>query len=270
MKIKIDALTIETEKPVETLSFSVSAFGNVDCDNELVSKNCETGSCPVSHVKECNLLDCLDDLSWDEIDRIGKSGTARERFALGATKKDYMKNGFVAVWQIIGFDHDDLEDGSGKAPISWDMVGLYKDEAAMRKDGNSVWWNDSEIRSFLNGDFKNNVSDELAAVVKPVWKYSANRNGVMEKTADEFWIKSEQELYGRKFWSYGGEGHWYEFYAQENVHYNKKKPNGNDDWQWLRSVSADHSTYFCFVYTSGSANYGYACYSRGFAPAFCI
>ena len=28
MKIKIDALTIETEKPVETLSFSVSAFGN--------------------------------------------------------------------------------------------------------------------------------------------------------------------------------------------------------------------------------------------------
>lgn len=268
MKIKIDALTIETEKPVETLSFSVSAFGNVECNSELVSETCETCSCPAPHAKAW--LDCLDDLSWDEIDRIGKSGTARERFALGATKKDHMKNGFVAVWQIIGFDHDDLEDGSGKAPISWDMVGLYKDEAAMRKDGSSVWWNDSDIRSFLNGDFKNNVSNELAAVVKPVWKYSANRNGVMEKTADEFWIKSEQELYGRKFWSYGSEGHWYEFYAQENVCYNKKKPNGNDDWQWLRSVGADASNLFCRVGTSGSAGGAGAFYSRGFAPAFCI
>ena len=268
MKIKIDALTIETEKPVETLSFSVSAFGNVECNSELVSETCETCSCPAPHAKAW--LDCLDDLSWDEIDRIGKSGTARERFALGATKKDHMKNGFVAVWQIIGFDHDDLEDGSGKAPISWDMVGLYKDEAAMRKDGSSVWWNDSDIRSFLNGDFKNNVSNELAAVVKPVWKYSANRNGVMEKTADEFWIKSEQELYGRKFWSYGSEGHWYEFYAQENVCYNKKKPNGNDDWQWLRSVNADYSYSFCYVHPSGSVINAFATISFGFAPAFCI
>lgn len=268
MKIKIDALTIETEKPVETLSFSVSAFGNVECNSELVSETCETCSCPAPHAKAW--LDCLDDLSWDEIDRIGKSGTARERFALGATKKDHMKNGFVAVWQIIGFDHDDLEDGSGKAPISWDMVGLYKDEAAMRKDGSSVWWNDSDIRSFLNGDFKNNVSNELAAVVKPVWKYSANRNGVMEKTADEFWIKSEQELYGRKFWSYGSEGHWYEFYAQENVCYNKKKPNGNDDWQWLRSVRAGTSSTFCRVAASGSAGTADARNSVGFAPAFCI
>lgn len=268
MKIKIDALTIETEKPVETLSFSVSAFGNVECNSELVSETCETCSCPAPHAKAW--LDCLDDLSWDEIDRIGKSGTARERFALGATKKDHMKNGFVAVWQIIGFDHDDLEDGSGKAPISWDMVGLYKDEAAMRKDGSSVWWNDSDIRSFLNGDFKNNVSNELAAVVKPVWKYSANRNVVMEKTADEFWIKSEQELYGRKFWSYGSEGHWYEFYAQENVCYNKKKPNGNDDWQWLRSVGAGASGSFCYVFTSGGVSANDAYYSYGFAPAFCI
>ena len=37
-----------------------------------------------------------------------------------------MKNGFVAEYQIMDFDHDDLADGSGKAPISWDMIALYK------------------------------------------------------------------------------------------------------------------------------------------------
>lgn len=102
----------------------------------------------------------LDHISWRRVDEIAKAGKAREYFALGATKKDYMKNGFVATYQIIGFDHDDLADDSGKAPISWDMVSLYKDEAAMCKDGNSVWWNDADIRSFLNGDFKNPCADD--------------------------------------------------------------------------------------------------------------
>ena len=211
----------------------------------------------------------LDHISWRRVDEIAKSGKAREYFALGATKKDYMKNGFVATYQIIGFDHDDLADNSGKATISWDMVNLYKDESAMRRDGNSVWWDDSDIRSFLNEDFKNNVSDDLAVIVKPVYKQSVDRNGNMQKTIDEFWLKSEQELYGRKFWSYGGEGHWYEFYAQENILYCKKNTKGENDWQWLRSVHAVNSYYFCIVNTSGSAYDDIASSSRGFAPAFC-
>ncbi len=211
----------------------------------------------------------LDHISWRRVDEIAKSGKAREYFALGATKKDYMKNGFVATYQIIGFDHDDLADNSGKAPISWDMVDLYKDEMAMHKDGNSVWWNDTDMRSFLNGDFKSYVSDDLAAIVKPVYKYSADCNGNMQKTIDEFWLKSEQELYGRKFWSYGSEGHWYEFYAQENIRYGKKNAEGEDAWQWLRSVDADGSYYFCRADTSGSASSDGASVSFGFAPAFC-
>lgn len=210
----------------------------------------------------------LDHISWGRVNEIAASGKAREYFALGATKKDYMKNGFVATYQIIGFDHDDLADNSGKAPLSWDMVDLYKDEKTMRGNGDSVWWKDTDIRNFLNGDFKNNVSDELAAVVKTVWKLSANRKGEMEKTADDFWLKSEQELYGRAFWSYGGEGFWYEFYKQENIVYFKKNINNEKDWQWLRSVFADVSDGFCRVRTSGSAYHSYARYSFGFAPAF--
>ena len=37
----------------------------------------------------------LDNLSWAMIDEIGRAGKAKTFFALGATKKDYMKNGFV-------------------------------------------------------------------------------------------------------------------------------------------------------------------------------
>ena len=211
----------------------------------------------------------LNHLSWRRIDQIGKAGKARECFALGATKTDHMKNGFAAVYQIIGFDHDDLADGSGKAPISWDMVSFYKEEKAMRDNGDSVWWLDTDMRTFLNGDFKELVSDDLASIVKPVIKYSKDRTGSLKETIDEFWLKSEQELFGRKIWSYGGDGKWYELYAQENIDYFKLMPNGDQNWQWLRSVYADFSDLFCCVNTSGSAGYGNANDSLGFAPAFC-
>ena len=37
---------------------------------------------------------------------------------------------------------------------------------------------------------------------------------------------------------------------------------------WLRSVYASSASYFCIVYTDGSASYSSAYYSYGFAPGF--
>lgn len=210
----------------------------------------------------------LDALSWRCIDEIGRAGKARIFFALGATKKDYMKNGFVAEYQIIGFDHDDLADGSGKAPISWDMVALYKDEIYMKRNSESSCWDESDGRTFLNGEFFDNMSDELQAIVKPVWKLTANRDGEIIKSKDRVWLKSEKELYGRCFYSYPGEGNWYELFKQEDVPYFKLNGENEKDWQWLRSVYAGGTDLFCSVNADGAAgtyNSGGSC---GVAPGF--
>lgn len=216
------------------------------------------------------LMTNLDNISWCKIDEIAKSGKAREYFTLGATKKDYMKNGFVATYQIIGFDHDDLADGSGKASISWDMVDLYKEELPMNKSDARVIWQDSYVRSFLGSAFAENVSNELLAVVKPVYKKNVDINEYIHYTSDVFWLKSEQELFGRRIFSYGNEGHWYEFYFQENFRYYKKNTNGRYDWQWLRSPDAIYSNAFCIVCTDGGVDSNLANISGGFAPCFCI
>lgn len=68
----------------------------------------------------------------------------------------------------MDFDHDDLADDSGKAPISWDMVALYKDEIYMKRNSESSCWDECDGRTFLNGEFYDNMSDELRAIVKPV------------------------------------------------------------------------------------------------------
>lgn len=212
----------------------------------------------------------LDSVPWQLIKEIAYAGKAREYFALGATKKDYMKNGFVAEYQIIGFNHDDLANGNGKSPISFDLVTLYKDEIPMQKSGSSVYWENSDGRDFLNKEFFDLVSDELRSIIAPVWKYSANRNGEIVKTTDNMWLKSEKELHGRTIYSYAGEGNWYEFYAREDVPYYKMNANGEKDWQWLRSVYASNAAAFCYVYTSGAAISSYSGFSIGVSAGFCV
>ena len=57
----------------------------------------------------------LDHISWRRVDEIAKSGKAREYFALGATKKDYMKNGFVATYHLNRYDKEIMRmEGFGK------------------------------------------------------------------------------------------------------------------------------------------------------------
>lgn len=215
----------------------------------------------------------LDNLSWRRIDEIGRAGKARALFALGATKKVLLKNGFIAEYQIMGFDHDDLADDSGKAPISWDMVDLYKDEIYMKKDSEPSCWDDSDGRAFLNGDFFDLLPDDLQAVVKPVWKLTANRAGEIVRSKDRVWLKSEKELFGRITYSYDGEGHWYDLFRQEDVLYFKKNGDNEKDWQWLRSPYCGSTTsaprVFCLVDTSGAASSGDSGFSYGVAPDFC-
>lgn len=211
----------------------------------------------------------LDSLSWSKIDEIGRAGKARTFFALGATKKDYMKNGFVAEYQIMDFDHDDLADDSGKAPISWDMVALYKDEIYMKRNSESSCWDECDGRTFLNGEFYDNMSDELRAIVKPVWKLTANKNGEIVKSKDYVWLKSEKELYGRTFYSNDGEGYWYALFMQENFPWFKLNGDNEKDWQWLRSVFAGNAYFFCRVHTGGSPSRNYSGASGGVAPDFC-
>ncbi len=211
----------------------------------------------------------LDSIPWNMIDEISHAGKARTFFVLGATKRDYMKNGFVAEYQIMGFDHDDLADGSGKAPISWDMVSLYKDEIPMKLNGKESCWDKSDGRKFLNGEFFDNMSDELRAIVKPVWKLTANENNEIIKSKDRVWLKSEKELYGRSFYSNNSEGHWYSLFAQNNFPYFKFNGENERDWQWLRSVDAVDSHKFCYVNISGDARNVCSGYFYGVAPCFC-
>ena len=217
------------------------------------------------------LLTDLNHLSWLELNSIGQSGLARQQIALGAVKTDHMKNGFNAEYRIIGFDHDDLADNSGKAPFTWQMVRVYKDERSMNDSGtNRGGWDASDMRRWLNTEFLELCSDELQSVIRPVVKLTSAGGESKEivKSIDRIFILSEKEVFGRVIYSAPGEGHWYEYFRLEDVPYFALNEDDTAVWWWLRSPYYNTSTTFCTVNGTGSISNINASWSAGVRPGF--
>lgn len=181
---------------------------------------------------------CLDNMPWRSLKGLGKY--AADFLQLGDYRNVKLKNGAQVQFRIIGFNHDKTSDGS-LAPISWEMVDCLPNTYPWnRRDTNEGSWEATQIRHRINdadGDIHRLIPDEILDVVTPVIKQTADvytgENRIIE-TLDSFWIKSEKELYGRNIYSAPGEGHWYEWYRQEDVAWFKLR-NGNPEYTMLRS-----------------------------------
>ena len=268
MKISIREKDIGMFKAIDVSCKDGVIVLDFDCANCGVPM---VNSRPIVPVPMVYPLKDLNHLTWSEIEAIGAAGKARETFALGATKKDHMKNGYDAEWKIIGFDHDDLADGSGKAPISWDMVRAYKDEWSMNDEAtNAGGWDQCKARKRMDGELLSLCSDELQAIIKPVIKLTSAGSCSKDiiKSICKLWLKSEKELFGRCIYSAPGEGHWYEYYRQEDVPYFALDENGDRVCQWLRSARYTSYYSFCIVNTDGSADNNNAYYSLALLPGF--
>lgn len=216
----------------------------------------------------------LQNTSWEEIAKIAMLGMAPLYFEVGETKTVTLKDGSTIELRIIGFDHDDGVDGQ-KLPISFETVQTLNEDFCMNDDWTNVGgWAESKFRRVLNSNIYALLPDDLRAVIKPCVKMTSkggkDQDGTMIQTSDPLFILSEQEIFGRKIYSIGGEGHWYEWYRRENTPYGKVKQGGESDWRWERSPHGSNATYFCSVHSTGNANIGDASYSRGVAFGFCV
>ena len=97
-----------------------------------------------------------------------------------------------------------------------------------------------------------------------------SKNEVRVPSVDKLFVLSEQEVFGRKIYSCGYEGKWYEWYKRENTPYGKCKQNGERDWRWERSPHSGNTTAFCNVGHNGSADTSNASNSDGVSFGFCI
>ena len=172
---------------------------------------------------------------------------------------------------IIGKNHDDYADGSGKAPLTFQLHDCYSDTKKMNKSNTtSGGWKNSEMRTTHLPAILALMPTEVQNGIREVSKKASvgGASSTVETVSDKLFLLSEVEIFGSTSYSVSGEGTQYAYYKAGNS--KVKHVSGSANHWWERSPHASDATRFCFVDKSGSAIYNYASKPYGVAFGFCF
>lgn len=206
--------------------------------------------------------------TWAEIIAACQSGSVPDEWAVGDSKTMNIGGTDYQI-DIIGKDHDDYADGSGKAPLTLQMHDCYTTTYRMNSSNtNTTGWVNSEMRDQRMTALLSYMPTEVQAGIKEVNKITLWGNTNLNTTADKLFLLSELEVFGNNPNSNVGEGTQYAYYAAGGS--TAKTVNGAMDLWWERSPRSGNTARYCYVNTSGDASSGNASSYCGVAPAFCF
>ena len=215
----------------------------------------------------------LNEYTWEEISYISSNGLISEYgFAVGDEKNITLSTDEALTLAIMGFDHDELADGTGYAGITFGMKNLMKNTRQMNSsDTNSGGFTGSAMYTWLQGELLNSLPSDLQTVIKMVNKKTSagNKSTTINTDAMNLFLFSEQEIFGAKTYSVGNEGTQYSYFdtAGNRVKYFSTGVVGP---YWERSPRAGNSKNFCDVKGEGNAHNYYASHSYGVCFGFCV
>lgn len=172
---------------------------------------------------------------------------------------------------IIGKNHDDYSDGSGKAPLTFQLHDCYNIAKAMYSTGsNTMGWEKCSMRVEHLPTILKQMPADVQSGIREVNKISKNggKSTLLVTTKDSLFLLSEVEVFGSSSNSLSGEGTQYDYYKAGNS--TVKNFNGSAyDW-WERSPSTGSTRYYCVVKSTGSSINASSNTIRGVAFAFCF
>ena len=208
---------------------------------------------------------------------ISKNGTssvvyAKAKAALGSYLWSVkLNNGHSLGFCIVGINHDDLADGSGKAGLTFstDLFEYRYGKVRMNPSGATGGWDKSELRQRLNsGDLWNLFPADFTKHIVTVKKPTVN-TGDSEPTIslDKMFLPSRTELYG----DVDSDGTQYEYYAKWGVSKNDCRKAFAGTQFFMR---AEHPTYpgmfGCPWISDGSPDYNSQSEKLVANPYFCF
>ena len=197
---------------------------------------------------------------------------AKAKAAMDAGTKFSTKltDGKTLEYRIVGINHDDLADGSGKAGLTFEAtnsaLGYQKMNAT---NTNAGGWEKSELRGRLNsGDLWSLLPAELQSKVKAVKKLTDNQGGgkagTPTATTDKVFLLSATEVWG----DMQSDGTQYEYYKSKGVTTSNYSGASSSNSHWTRSVIPSYSAIFRFVDRSGGWSNSRATDTYCVFPAF--
>ena len=194
-----------------------------------------------------------------------------EWVADGTCYKDMEINGTTYRIDIIGKNHDDLSDGTGKAPLTFQMHDCYETTYPMNATNTNVGgWRDCQMRTQTMPALKALMPAEIQAGIRPVNKLTSagNMSASIVTTSDELFLPTEVEVFGSILNSFAGEGRQYEYYQVGNS--TVKNQNGSAGGWLERSPSDDSTINFCVVPPPGNSSTTSANNPAGVPFCFCF
>lgn len=214
--------------------------------------------------------DAFADNTWEQIIDVCQKKVVPPSWKVG-DQKAMTIGGTDYLIDIIGINHDDYADGSGKAPFTFQMHDCYGETKNMNSsDTNNGGWTSCAMRQTHLPAILSQMPTEVQNGIREVNKLTSagNQSATINTTADKLFLLSEIEIFGAVTQSVTGEGTQYDYYNVGNSRV--KNYNGRASTWWERSPSSSDSTRFCNVASSGNAAYSTASNARGVAFGFCF
>ena len=229
--------------------------------------NCEeikTEEIPISFPEK----DTLENMNWEDISTVSKAGKASEYWSVG-DQKTINVNGVDYLFDIIGFDHDDVTDASAygreKAGITFECRQVLDDGYPMHStiDDLTVGWHNCDMRLISLPSLFETLDDSLKNVIVNVNKITGatvkNTSRATVTTEDTLFLLSYTEVCGEVSSAiYAGtdptitvfEGNQYEYYANGGG-IRKYKTDGTVGTYWLRTPDGSNNGFI--FYSSDTA-----------------
>ena len=208
--------------------------------------------------------------TWEQIIAACHNNAVPETWKV-ADQKPMTIGGSNYLIDIIGKNHDDYSDGSGKAPLTFQLHDCYKLAKAMHSTAaNTMGWTKCSMRVEHLPIILKQMPADVQSGIREVNKISSSsgKKPSLETTKDNLFLLSEIEVFGSSSNSLSGEGTQYDYYKAGNS--TVKDFNGSAyDW-WERSPSANSTRYYCNVKSTGSSTNSSANVTRGVAFGFCF
>ena len=204
--------------------------------------------------------------SWAAIIKACQEKQVPDTWNVGNSCNMTIDNKTYAI-DIIGKNHDDYADGSGKAPLTFQMHTTYATQYKMNgAEYNNCGWKNCLVRtSNAFPKLKQVMPAEVVAALKAVTKKTTagDASSAIDTTSDTLFLLSEIEVQGTRTHSYAGEGTQYAYYQTAA---NRKK---NRAW-YLRSPRINSTSCFCRTGWDGEADWSVASEVDGIAAAWCF
>ena len=223
------------------------------------------------HTLPLVLKSAFADNTWEEVIRACHKKKVPDTWVVG-DQMPMTINGVVYTVGIIGKNHDDYADGSGKAPLTFQLRDCYNTKNSVHSsDSNVGGWEGCKMRSTYLPEIFALMPAVVQTGIRAVYKKTSagTDSSVVAATADKLFLVSEIEVTGKRSKAESiDEGAQYAYYADGGS--TLKKLNGASSEWWLRSPASASDSFYCYVSTTNSIEQAWASTKYGVSFAFCF